>query len=96
MGRGIQMDQHAHHRPALPPAPVLAASGFFLHHPSFLQHQPQPIVGNLHAVLLSDVLVEMLEREIGIDVTLEPAQQLDGAGLYPLAARSPAALVHYR
>jgi hypothetical protein len=47
-------------------------------------------------VLLGDELEKMAQREIRIDVAFEPAQKLDGARLYPLAARSPAALVHHR
>jgi hypothetical protein len=53
------MDQHAHHGPALALAPVLTARGFFLHYPGFLQHQPQPIVRDLHPMLLSDVFVKV-------------------------------------
>ncbi|MBV8771877.1 MAG: hypothetical protein JO166_06035 [Deltaproteobacteria bacterium] len=94
MARGIQMHQHADHRAALAPTPILAARRFFLDHSGLLQHQPQPVVRNLHAVSFSDLFVKVPQRKIRIDVTLEPAQQLDGAGLYPLAARSAAALVH--
>ncbi len=73
MGRGIQMHQHADHRPPLAPAPILAARGFLLHHSGFLQHQTQPMVRDLHAVLLGDVFVKVPQREIGIDIALEPA-----------------------
>src|ERR1700751_1846976 len=45
-------------------------------------------------MLFADVFVKMPQREIRVHVALEPAQQFDGTGLYPLAARSPAALVH--
>jgi hypothetical protein len=90
------MHQHADHRPPLAAAPILAARGFLLHHPGFLQHQSQPVVRDLHAVLLGDVFVKMAQREIGINVAFEPAEQLDGAGLDALAARPPAALVHHR
>ena len=34
-------------------------------------------------MLLADMFIKMLQREIGVDVALEPAQQLDGAGLKP-------------
>ncbi len=68
------MHQHADHRPALAPAPVLAARGLLLHHLGLLQHQAQPIVRDLDAVLLGDVLVKVAQREVGINVALEPAQ----------------------
>jgi len=67
------MHQQADHRPPLAPAPIAAARGLLLHHPGFLQHQAQPIIRDLHAALLGDVLVKMPQREIGIDVALEPA-----------------------
>ena len=89
------MDEHAHHRPALALASVLAACGFFRYHPGFLQHQPQPIVRDFHSMLLADVFIKMPQRKIRIDVAFKPAEQFDSAGLYPLAARSPAALVHH-
>jgi hypothetical protein len=47
-------------------------------------------------VLLGDELEKMAQREIRIDVAFEPAQKLDGARLYPLAARPAATLVHHR
>jgi len=59
MGRGVEVHQHADHRPTLAPAPVLAARRLLLHHPGFLQHQPQPVVGDLDLVLLGDVFVKV-------------------------------------
>jgi hypothetical protein len=47
-------------------------------------------------VLLGDVFVKMPQREIGIDIAFEPAEQLDGAGLDAPAPRPAAALVHHR
>ena len=41
---GVQMYQHAHHRPSLALAPILTPRRFFLYHSGFLQHQAQPIV----------------------------------------------------
>src|SRR6516225_7266351 len=90
------MPQTADHRPPLALAPILAPRRFFLDHSSLLQHQSQPIVGNLHAVSFSDLFVKVPQRKIRIDVALEPAQKLDSASLHPLAARSPTALVHHR
>jgi hypothetical protein len=55
------MDQHAHQRPALALAPVLAAGGFLLYHPSLLQHQPQPIVRDFHPMFLADLFVKMAQ-----------------------------------
>jgi hypothetical protein len=43
----------------------------------------------------SDLFVKVVQREIGENVALEPAEQLDSAGFYPLAARSAAALVQH-
>ncbi len=67
------MHQHADQRAPLAPAPILAACRLLLHDPGFLQHQAQPIVRDLHAVLLGHVFIKMPQREIGIDVALEPA-----------------------
>src|SRR2546427_9641648 len=96
MGRGVEMDQHPYHRPALALTAVLTARWFFLHHAGFLQHQSQPVVRDFQAMLLSDLFVKMTHREIRIHIALEAAQPLDGTGLYPFAARSPAPLVHDR
>jgi hypothetical protein len=65
MSRGIQMDQHADHGPALALASVLAACWFLLYHPGFLQHQPEPVVRDFHPVLLGDVLVKMRSEKSG-------------------------------
>ena len=88
------MHQHADHGPPLTLAPVLAPRRFLLYHPGFLQHQPQPVVRDFHVVFFSNVFVKMPQREVGIDVALEPAQQLDGAGLDAFAAGPAAALIH--
>ena len=74
MGRGVEMDQHADHRLALALAPVLAACGFFGHHAGFLQHQPQPVVGDFHSVFLGDLFIKMTHGKIRLEIALELAQ----------------------
>jgi hypothetical protein len=70
MGRGVQMHQHADQRPAFAPASVLTPGRFFVHHSGFLQHQSQPVVGDLDRMLFTDLLEEMAHREVGINLAL--------------------------
>gem|GEM_PF-6960572 len=67
------MHQDSDQRAALPPAPILAPCRFFRHHPSFLQHPLQPVLGDLDLVLLFDPLVKVPHRKVRIDIALEPA-----------------------
>jgi hypothetical protein len=77
VGRAIEVDEHANHRPAFPLAAVLATPRRLRHHPGLLQHQPGPVVRELKAVLLDRLLVEVANREVRIHLPLEPAKLPD-------------------
>jgi len=92
--RGIEVQHHPHQRPSLPLAPVLAAPGRFAHHAAQLQHVAREGVGHLEPVLLDDLLMKVTQREVRIDVALQPAELLDGRLGDALLAREPEAAVH--
>ena len=93
VGRGVHVDEHAGHRPPLPASAVLAAPGRLLCQPRVLEHDARPRVRNLDAVLLRGLLVEVLNREVGVQVALEAAELLDLVDRDALAPRRAGAPV---
>ena len=77
VGRGVQVQQHPHHRPSVPLAPVLPAPRRTLHEPPHLQDVLRPGVGELEPVLPGQELVEVPDREVRVHVPLQPAHLLD-------------------
>jgi len=66
VGRGVEVEQHAAHGPALASTPVLAPGRGLLGQPGRLQRQQRPRVGQLELVALGGVLPEVAHREVGV------------------------------
>ncbi len=74
--RSVLMQHHSAHRP---PGPLLAMRRALLrrlHQPGPLQAQLRHRVAQLVAVTLGQLLVEMLDREVGVFVAIEPEHPL--------------------
>src|SRR5262249_36530386 len=73
----VEVNQHAHHRSALPLAVVLAAAGSLRHYPRLLQNQPRPVVRQPKPMRLRGLLVEMANREVRINFSLQTTHLVD-------------------
>ena len=75
MSAGVDVQQHAGHRPTLPPAAVGAAFSRFPHQSGALQQHLDAGVAVGDAVLFAELFVEVTHAEIEILFTI-PAQHL--------------------
>jgi hypothetical protein len=89
MRRAVLKQHHPRHRPAWALLAVLATPGRRLHQASRLQRQPGDRVAQRIAMPFAQLLVEVLDGEVGVFLAIQPTHPLQ-FGLRRAARRDPA------
>ena len=87
MPRAVLVQHHPRQRPPLPPPPMRALARRLGHHARPLKMQLRPGVAPAKAVILDQMLVEVLDREALITLAVERLHLLGPVDRNPLARR---------